>query len=447
MMFLLRQMTGRLWRLPPPMILSVLYAGLILAGAAALMLPVSHTRAISWSDAIFTSASAVTVTGLGVIDAGHDLTHFGQLVLMILIQLGGLGLMTFAVLILGALGMPVGVTGQIYLREDLRQSSMGRLKGLVRTIIKVVLVCELAGALLLALAFVPRAGFWQGLWEAAFHSVSAFNNAGFSTYSAGLVPFATDPIVNLVIPGLFITGGIGYVVLHDLFMRRHWRDWSLHSKIMVAGTVVLIPVSAVMFALLEWNNPGTLGQHDSIVARLTISWFQGVTTRTAGFNTTDMAAMRESTTLMFIALMLIGGGPTSTAGGIKVTTVFVMVIATLAFFRRHDQLHAFGRAIGLEQVFKVMALIAVTMGVVLMAVFLLTLADEERFLDICFEVASAIANVGLTRSYTDDLSGFGRAVIILTMFIGRVGPLTLGFFLSTREPPRVRYPEGEVHLG
>lgn len=446
-MFLLRQMTGRLWRLPPPMILSVLYAGLILAGAAALMLPVSHTRAISWSDAIFTSASAVTVTGLGVIDAGHDLTHFGQLVLMILIQLGGLGLMTFAVLILGALGMPVGVTGQIYLREDLRQSSMGRLKGLVRTIIKVVLVCELAGALLLALAFVPRAGFWQGLWEAAFHSVSAFNNAGFSTYSAGLVPFATDPIVNLVIPGLFITGGIGYVVLHDLFMRRHWRNWSLHSKIMVAGTLVLIPVSAVMFALLEWNNPGTLGQHDSIVARLTVSWFQGVTTRTAGFNTTDMAAMRESTTLMFIALMLIGGGPTSTAGGIKVTTVFVMVIATLAFFRRHDQLHAFGRAIGLEQVFKVMALIAVTMGVVLMAVFLLTLADEERFLDICFEVASAIANVGLTRSYTDDLSGFGRAVIILTMFIGRVGPLTLGFFLSTREPPRVRYPEGEVHLG
>lgn len=446
-MFLLRNMTARLWRLPPPMILSVLYAGLIIAGAAALMLPISQTRAIGWSDAIFTSASAVTVTGLGVIDAGHDLTHFGQFVLMILIQLGGLGLMTFAVLILGALGMPVGVTGQIYLREDLRQSSMGRLKGLVRTIIKVVLVCELAGAMLLALAFVPRAGFWQGLWEAAFHSVSAFNNAGFSTYSDGLVPFATDPIVNLVIPGLFITGGIGYVVLHDLFMRRHWRDWSLHSKIMVAGTMVLIPVSVVMFALLEWNNPGTLGQHDSIVARLTVSWFQGVTTRTAGFNTTDMAAMRESTALMFIALMLIGGGPTSTAGGIKVTTVFVMVIATLAFFRRHDQLHAFGRAIGLEQVFKVMALIAVTMGVVLMAVFVLTLADEQRFLDICFEVASAVANVGLTRSYTDDLSGFGRAVIILTMFIGRVGPLTLGFFLSTREPPRVRYPEGEVHLG
>lgn len=437
----------RLAHLQPPMILSVLYAALILTGGAALMLPLSNTGSISWSDAIFTSASAVTVTGLGVLDAGRDLTHFGQFVLLVLIQLGGLGLMTAAVLILGALGLPVGATGHIYLREDLRQNSMGQLKGLVRTIIKVVLVCELAGAMLLAVTFVPKSGFAQGLWEAIFHSVSAFNNAGFSTFPNGLVPFATDPVVNIVIPGLFITGGIGYVVLYDILMRGSWRAWSLHSKIMLAGTAVLIPLSVAMFALLEWGNPGTLGQHDTIAARLTVSWFQGVTTRTAGFNTIDMAEMHDSTTLLFIGLMLIGGGPTSTAGGIKVTTVFVMVIATLAFFRRHDQLRAFGRSISRDQVFKVMALIAISMGIVFAGVFALTLTGDGRFLDICFEVSSALANVGLTRSYTDDLTGFGRSVIIVIMFLGRVGPLTLGFFLSTREVPRVRYPEGEVHLG
>jgi trk system potassium uptake protein TrkH len=443
----LRSLARRIGRLPPPLILAVLYAGLIAAGACALMLPLSRAGEVGWSDAVFTAASAVTVTGLGVIDTGHDLTLFGQAVLLVLIQLGGLGLMTFAVLILGALGLPVGVTGNLYLREDLRQSSMGQLKALVRTIIKVVFVCELAGAMLLAVTFVPRSGWAQGTWDAVFHSVSAFNNAGFSTFSDGLVPFATDPVINAVIPGLFITGGIGYAVMLDIRTRRDWRTWSLHTKLMLAGTAVIIPLSVGMFAALEWTNPATLGQHDTVAARLMVSWFQGVTTRTAGFNTTDIAALREPTALMFIGLMLIGGGPTSTAGGIKVTTFIVMVLATVAFFRRRAQMHVFGRSIGMEQVFKVMALIAVSLATVQLGVFFLTLSIGDRFLDTAFEVASALGNVGLTRSYTDDLTGFGRAVIVLIMFLGRVGPLTLGFFLATRESSRVRYPPGEVHLG
>ncbi|MCB1834963.1 MAG: Ktr system potassium transporter B, partial [Geminicoccaceae bacterium] len=324
----LRNARATLATAPPPLILAALYAVLIVMGAAVLMLPVSHTVAITWSDALFTSTSAVTVTGLVVLDTGADLTLFGQMTVAFLIQMGGLGLMTFAALILGALGLPVGITGRIYLRDDLNQSSVNQLSRLVVTILKAVAFCEIVGALLLALTFVPQYGFARGMWEAVFHSISAFNNAGFSTFADGLAGYATDPVVNSVIPALFIVGGIGYVVLHDIFSRKNWRAWSLHTKIMLLGTAILIPWSVGMFAFLEWDNPGTLGQFDSIWARLTVSWFQGVTTRTAGFNTTDIGAMHDSTSMMFISLMLIGGGPTSTAGGIKVTTFVVMIIAT-----------------------------------------------------------------------------------------------------------------------
>ena len=433
--------------LPPPMILAALYAILIVLGAAVLKLPLSHSVPITWSDAVFTSASAVTVTGLAVLDTGADLILFGQMVLAFLIQMGGLGLMTFAVLILGALGLPVGITGKLYLREDLNQSSVDQLSRLVVTILKVVVCCEVAGAMLLSLTFIPHYGFWQGVWESVFHSISAFNNAGFSTFPNGLVPYATDPVVNTVIPALFIIGGIGYVVLHDIFTQKGWRAWSLHTKIMLLGTGFLIPWSVLMFAVLEWNNLGTLAQFDSITARLAVSWFQGVTTRTAGFNTTDIGAMHDSTSMMFISLMLIGGGPTSTAGGIKVTTFVVMLIATVAFFRRQQQLHAFGRSIALDQVLKVMALTAISVVLVFVGVFLLTATHDGHFLDISFEVASAFGTVGLSRGYTGELSEFGRAVIIAIMFLGRVGPLTLGFFLATRVVPRVRYPEGRIYLG
>ncbi|MBV7408696.1 TrkH family potassium uptake protein [Maritimibacter sp. DP1N21-5] len=437
----------RLSGIPAPLVLALLYGALVIVGSVLLMLPISRTVPLSWSDAIFTATSAVTVTGLAVFDIGADLTGFGQLVLMVLIQLGGLGLMTFAVLVLAALGMPLGLTGETYLREDLNQSSMYQLTKLVKTILKVVLICEGVGALLLAITFVPDFGLGAGLWAAAFHSISAFNNAGFSTFSAGLVPFALDPVVNIVIPALFIVGGIGYVVLQDVFGRRRRHQWTLHTKTMLLGTAILIPWSVAGFAALEWTNPATLGGLDGTGQKLVVSWFQGVTTRTAGFNTTDISGLHDSTSMMFISLMLIGGGPTSTAGGIKVTTFVVMILATVAFFRRQTQLHAFGRSIGLEQVLKVMALTAISLVTVFVGIFVVTMSHDGDFLDISFEVASAFGTVGLSRGYTTELSDLGRAIIIAIMFLGRVGPLTLGFFLATRTTPRLRYPEGQVHLG
>ncbi len=282
---------GRL-RVPPPAILAALYAVLIVAGAALLMLPVVTPVPIGWSDAIFTAASAVTVTGLVVIDTGSELTLFGQAVVMVLIQLGGLRLMTFAVLVLSMLGVPLSMSQRIFLREDLNQTSISDLLVLVRGILKVVLACELVGVALLSLVYVPQFGWAEGLWQALFHTVSAFNNAGFALFPDSLTQWVGDPIVNLTVPALFIFGGLGFIVVTELYAKRTWRGFSLHTKLMVVGTLVPIVWSVATFAVLEWTNPRTLGGLDSIGDRLWASWFQGVTTRTAGFNTLDIGGRR-----------------------------------------------------------------------------------------------------------------------------------------------------------
>lgn len=434
-------------RLNPPLLLMALYAALIFLGAAALMLPMASTISLTWSEALFTASSAVTVTGLIVVDTGSAFTFFGQAIIVLLIQLGGLGLMTFAVFILSALGVQVGIAQQIVLRADLDRTAIGDLLSLVRTIVVVVFACELAGALVLALVFVPEFGWLHGLWTSVFHAVSAFNNAGFSLYADSMTRWAADPIINLSIPFMFITGGLGYAVLAELIAGRRWSRCSLHTKLMLAGTAFLILLSVTMFALLEWTNPGTLGQQDTIGAKLWVSWFQGVTTRTAGFNTTDIGKIGDDTALLFIVLMFIGGGSTSTAGGIKVTTAIILVLATIAFFKRRQSLVAFGRRIDLEQILKVMALTTIGAAFVLAGTFALVFRQDGAFLDHLFEAVSAFGTVGLSRGITGDLDTWQRIAIMVIMFFGRVGPLTVGFFLATRIPSRVRYPKGEIYLG
>lgn len=438
---------GRRLRIPPPAILAALYAILIAIGAGLLKLPFATPEPISWSDAFFTATSAVTVTGLVVIDTGSELTIFGQGIVMLLIQLGGLGLMTFAVLVLSMLGLPVSMSHRIFLREDLNQTSITDLMRLVKGILKVVLACELVGVVLLSFVFVPEFGWSMGVWHALFHTVSAFNNAGFALFPDSLSQWVADPIINLVIPALFIFGGLGFIVVTELYAKRSWHDFSLHTKLMVVGTLSLIIWSVLVFAVLEWTNPQTLAALDSTGAKLWASWFQGVTTRTAGFNTVDIGGIHDSTAMMFMSLMVIGGGSTSTAGGIKVTTFIVLLLATVAFFKRRTQFHVFGRSLGPDEVMKVLALAMVSILTVFVAIFLITISHDGDFLNLAFEVTSAFGTVGLSRGATGELDGFGRAIIIAVMFIGRVGPLTLGFFLATRATPRLGYPSGKIYLG
>jgi len=432
---------------PPPGILTAIYAVFISLGALVLWLPISHNDAVGFGDALFTAVSAVTVTGLVVVDTGSDFTLFGQIVIAILIQLGGLGLMAFAVLLLSALGVPIGLPSQMILREEVNQTSVSDLGPLVRTIFGVALGAELVGAALLATRFVPQEGWGPGLWDAVFHSVSAFNNAGFSTFSNSLIDYAGDPVVTLVISLMFVVSGLGFVVLSEVWRRRSWRALSLHSKLMLGGSAILIAASFLLFTMLEWTNPDTLGGLDSVGDRLLAGWFQAVTPRTAGFNSVDTAAMRDSTTLLTIGLMIVGGGSASTAGGIKVTTVLVLLMGVIAFFRRSTQLTAFGRSIGADEVQKVMALTTISTLLIFTSFFALTLSTDIDFKLALFEVASAFGTVGLSLGATGELDGWGRAVIMVLMFAGRVGPLALGFFLATRVTPRVRYPSGQIYLG
>lgn len=432
-------------RMPPPALLSLFYMAFIILGAILLWLPISHHGDIGLSEALFTSTSAVTVTGLVLADTGAAFTGFGQAVIAVLIQLGGLGLMTFAVLLLGALGIPIGMPQRLILREDLNQTSLSNLSYIARMILKIAVACETVGAVMLAIVFVPEFG-WNGLWQAVFHSISAFNNAGFALHPDSLSQWVGNPIVNLVIPALFILGGLGFIVVGDVYRTRSWRKLTLHSKLMLVGTAILIVWGSVMFGLLEWQNPVTLGPL-STSDKLWASWFQGTTPRTAGFNTINTGGMHDSTSMLTMTLMLVGGGSTSTAGGIKVTTLCVLLLATVAFFRRQTTLQAFGRSLGLDEVMKVLALTTISMLLVLTGVFLMTINHDGQFSDIAFEVTSAFGTVGLSRGITGELDGIGRGIVMTIMFVGRVGPLAIGFFLATRSVPKVKYPAGQIYLG
>jgi len=433
--------------MPPPLALILVYAASIVIGTALLKLPVSATGPLSWSDAAFTATSAVTVTGLSVVDIGSHLTVFGQAVLLALIQVGGLGLMTFAALVLSMLGLTVGVTQRQYLREDLNQTSVSGLLQLVRMVMGFVLVCEIGGAVLLAFVFVPEFGLAEGIWASVFHAVSAFNNAGFALYADSLSAWAASPLINLVVPGLLILGGLGFTVVADLYRTRRWRGLTVHTKLMLVGTAGLLVWSTLSFAAMEWRNPGTLGQFESIATRAWASWFQAATTRTAGFNTVDIAALGNGTTLMFMTLMVVGAGSTSTGGGIKVTTFIVLLLTTAAVFRRRPNVNVFGRRLGHDQIMKVLALSMVSMLTIFVALFILLLFHEGDFLDLAFETVSAFGTVGLSRGITGDLDAAGRIVIMTTMFVGRVGPLTFGFLLAVKRRSTISYPQGTVYLG
>lgn len=436
----------RIRRLPPPTLLALIYLSLIVIGTLVLKLPMSNHGDLSWGQAAFTSTSAVTVTGLTVVDTGTAFTGFGQAVIAVLIQVGGLGLMTFAVLVLTMLGMRLGMSQRVILREDLHQTSLDNLAKLARLVVKVALLCEAAGAVLLATVFVPEFGWKSGLWDALFHSISAFNNAGFSLFPDSLSRWVGSLTVNLMVPLLFLVGGLGFTVIGDLHEKRHWRKLMLHTKIMLAGTAVLTIGGWVMILALEWNNPGTLGPLP-YAQRVLAAWFQAVTPRTAGFNTVDIAALHDSTSLVIVLLMAIGGGPASTAGGVKVTTFVVLLLSTIAFFRRTERPHIFGRSLGIEEVMKVLALTVVSTIVVMTALFAISVSHDGPLDDLAFEVVSAFGTVGLTRGATGSLDALGQTVLCVVMFLGRVGPLTLGFFLATRRVPRVGYPKGEVYLG
>lgn len=432
--------------LSPPAVLALGFIALIVMGAALLLLPVATVKPITLLQAVFTATSAVTVTGLVVVDTGSQFSLFGQLVITMLIQAGGLGFMTFAVVAAISLGAKIGLTQQKIAQEAMDQTSLAQVAQTAKAVLLYSLVIELIGIILLTLAWLDELGFSTALYHAFFYTISAFNNAGFALNSASLMPYASNAAVTLIISSLFIVGGIGFTVLIDLKKQQRWRLLSTNTKIVLLATLIINLLAFGLIWLLEANNPATLANL-ALKDQALAAWFQAVTPRTAGFNTLDYSQMTDASNVLTLLLMFIGGGSLSTASGIKLGTFVVLIMATYAFLRRRDEVTLLQRSIAPAQVLKALALTLVSMSLVFLSIFTLTALEDAPFLDIAFEAVSALSTVGLSRGLTGNLSTGGQLVIIFLMIAGRLGPLTLAYILATPKRRKIRFAETKIQVG
>jgi trk system potassium uptake protein TrkH len=441
------QVEKSLLRLTPPQALILSFLGLSLLGALLLKLPIASHHPTSWTQAIFTAVSAATVTGMTVVDTGSHFTLFGQWVLLFLIQFGGLGLMTFGLFVIYLTQNRLTLGHRAALSEALNQRGQENMRRLLYWMFGFTIAMEVLGTALLAIQWIPEKGWLSGLYYSFFHAVSAFNNAGFGLRADSLTGYVGDPLVNTVISVLFISGGIGFVVIADMVSKRRFRDYALHTKLMLIGTLAINVFAMLAILALEYGNPSTLGGLPYLGDRLWAAWFQAVAPRTVGFNTIDIAGVLPSTALLIMVLMFIGGGSGSTASGIKLSTFIVMLLATRAFLRSQERPVVFGRSIDSATILKAMAISIISLFCVVLGTFLLTITESGMFIDLAFEAVSAFSTAGLSRGVTSNLTVPGQVVIMVLMLIGRVGPLTLAFTLATRRHAAIQYPPGQVNIG
>lgn len=442
----------------PARVLLLGFAAMILVGTLLLLLPISVApgRWISLTDAFFTATSAICVTGLVVKDLSNDFSLFGQLVVLFLIQIGGFGYMTMATIMALLLGRRVSLKGRLVLREALNVFTLEGVIRFTRDLIKVTVLVEALGALLLTVRFAfDDFPLLQALYLGVFHAVSAFNNAGFSLFPTNLMGYRSDHLVNLVITTLIILGGIGFFVYSDLWRRSRHKipRLSLHTKLALTTTASLILLGTTLFFTFEFRNPQTLGGHP-LFERLLTSYFHAVSARTAGFNTVALSQCSAVALYLLIVLMFIGASPGGTGGGIKTTTFGTIVLDLWTTLRGQVEATFYRRRLSATVVAKAY-LIATLAFFWLSGVTLLLLQLEQKdFLRLIFEVTSALGTVGLSTgdggslSFSALFSDLGKLLIALTMLTGRLGPLTLGIaVLESQEKSRVQYPEGEVLVG
>lgn len=430
----------------PPLILSGSFLLLILLGTALLKLPIAAHEPITWMQSLFTATSAVTVTGLVVVDTGTQFTLFGQVVIALLIQCGGLGLMTFAIVTLIALGGKIGFLESTVAREAFNQTDSSTLVATAKSVLMFALTVELVGMTILTWYWSDELGWATSLFHGFFYTISAFNNAGFALSADSLMPYVVDPVVNLTVTGLFIIGGLGFSVWMDLKRNRRWSKLTVYSRMMITGTVLINAVAVIAIYLIERDNPNTLAPLSEL-GKWLASWFQAVTPRTAGFNTLAIDQLEDATTAITLVLMFIGGGSLSTASGIKVVTFMVLILSTYAYLRRDEQIHVFKRDISKETISKALALTMVSVVMTWLAIFALLLTENAPMIDVVFEAVSALGTVGLSRGLTGQLSASGELIIIFMMFMGRLGPLTLAYFLASPRQKKLRFAETKLAIG
>jgi potassium uptake TrkH family protein len=436
----------------PARLVSAAFAGAVVVGTAVLMLPpATHAEGgASFRTAAFTATSAVTVTGLAVVDTPQHWTSFGEATILVLIQLGGIGIMTLASLVLIGFSRRLGLRHRLVAQLETGVLTMGEVRTVLRQVVLVSVTVELLTAIVLLVRFSTTYDepFGRSVWLAVFHAVSAFNNAGFSLFSDNLVRFASDPVVNLTLIVTIVIGGLGVPVLAELVKDKiSWRKWSLHTRLTTTTTVALVVGGWFLVCLFEWTNPNSLGAfptNEKLVAGL----FQAVTPRTAGFNTLDIGGLRETTWLLLSALMFIGAAPASTGGGLKVTTFALLGFVIASEVRGDRDVNVFGRRVGIAAQRQAMSIALIAVGVVAVSTLILLPMGDWGLSRVLFEVASAFGTAGLSTGITGDIPGLGHLLLIVLMFAGRVGPLTVGAALALRSRDnRYRYPEERPLVG
>ncbi|MBQ9779337.1 MAG: potassium transporter KtrB [Clostridia bacterium] len=447
------------WRLSTTHIILLSFLSAILLGSLLLALPISARdgQAISYIDALFTATTATCVTGLVTLPTVSTWSLFGQVVILLLIQIGGLGVITVMAGLMVAVHRKMGLRDSRLIGDAFNLNSLSGLSGFIKKVIIGTFLVEGVGALLYMTVFIPEFG-GRGIWISVFNSVSAFCNAGIDIIAEdSLVGYSTHPLVNTVTSLLVILGGLGYIVWWDLLRvvreipaqgLKCFRRLTLHSKLTLTATAILLMGGGVVIFVLEYNNPLTIGEL-SLFDKIQVSLFQSVTTRTAGFATVPQENLTNATALFCLLLMFIGGSPAGTAGGVKTVTVAVLLATALSTIRNRDEVTLFGRRLSKQVTRKAVAVTGMSFVILSLSTILLAAVTDASAMDILYETVSATATVGLTRALTPLLTTVGKIIIILTMYAGRIGPISLAVAFASKKEivNNIKDPTEEVVVG
>lgn len=441
-------------KLSPTQVLALGLALIISLGTILLSLPIASAdgRSIGFSDALFTATSASCVTGLLVKDTGTDFTLFGQLVILTLIQIGGLGFMTLATMTFVLLGKKITLRDRLVMQEALNQNSLQGIVSITKDIVFVTIAIEILGAILLAFRFIPQLGFVKGTYFSIFHSISAFCSAGFDIMGGykSLTGYLEDPVVNLTICSLSILGGLGITVLNDIRLNRNPRKWSLHTKLVMGVTAFLLVFGTVFFLLVESGNPQTLGGY-SLKGKILGSIFQSTTLRSVGFITVDNGALKDASKFLSAIFMFIGASPASTGGGIKTTTAAVIFLMTFNIVRGREDNDVFKRTIPSTITHRALAILLISLLTLISITMALSLIEGDiPFIDAFFKAASSLSTTGISVFDVRDLHFLSRTLLMAAMYAGKIGPLTLTLALARRQSGNkdlLKYPTEKIIVG
>ena len=428
----------------------------ILVGSVLLAMPISSAngKATSYIDALFTATTATCVTGLVTVPTVSHWSVFGQVVILVLIQIGGLGIITIMAGIAALIHKKIGLADRLLIQDAFNLNTLSGMEAFVKKVIKGTFLVEGIGALCYMLVFVPKFGL-KGVWISIFTSISAFCNAGIDILAENsLCDYALNPIVNITTVMLIIISGLGYIVWWDVLRvckekrRKPFQMLTLHSKIVITTTLLLIVVGGILILIFEYSNPSTIGEY-SFLEKVEVAFFQSVTTRTAGFATVPQENLTNPSALVCLILMFIGGSPVGTAGGIKTVTIAVLLVSAIATIRNRKEVNLFGRSITKEAVSKAMAVAGMSFTIMFISTLLLSAVAKADVLDILYETVSATATVGLTRNLTSTLNIYGKVIVIATMYLGRVGPISLAiaFNLKREKTNIIRNPVEDISVG